>query len=319
MAVHLHRCGNAVTLVPRRVEHATALATTRENLEYLPGIMLPADIQIAHEPRPPLMEVDVVVLACPSLGLRPLVEKIRENLGSAWRSPVFISLVKGLEQHTLLRPSQVIGERLPGRAYGVLSGPNNAGGIARRLPAAAVLATTLNGDAACQVQAALSSDVFRVYRSEDVVGVELGGILKNVYAIGAGICDGMEFGDNARASYLTRALQEMIRIGNAAGGRPETFLGLSGLGDLIATAHGKWSRNRAFGEALTRQGETVQGYLAASSSAVEGYRAAACLMELVKSKGVSAPILAEIYGILYSGSSPSQGVSSLMRRMLTTE
>jgi glycerol-3-phosphate dehydrogenase (NAD(P)+) len=319
MALHLHRCGNAVTLVPRRVEHATVLATTRENEDYLPGVALPADIQIAHEPRPPLMEADVIMLACPSCGLRPLVEKIVGKLDSAWRSPTFISLVKGLEQHTLLRPSQVLGERLPGRAYGVLSGPTNAREIARSLPSAAVLATTLDGDAARQLQAVMSSHVFRIYLSEDVVGVELGGILKNVYAIGAGICDGMGFGDNAKASYLTRALQEMMRIGNAAGGRPETFLGLSGLGDLDATAHGEWSRNRAFGEALTRQGETVQGYLGASSNAVEGYRAAACLMELVRARGVSTPILAEIYGVLYSGNTPAQSIASLMSRMLTTE
>ncbi|MDR1816894.1 MAG: NAD(P)-dependent glycerol-3-phosphate dehydrogenase [Puniceicoccales bacterium] len=318
MSIHLHRLGHTVTLVPRRLAHAAAIATTRENAEHLPGAPLHPDIQVAHEPAPPLMEADVVLLACPSRGLRALAGKISRSLDAAWRVRVFISLAKGLEEGTLLRPSQIIEEVLPGRRHGVLSGPSNAGEVVRGLPTALVFAG--GGDPALSqpVQAALSGGALRIYHSPDVAGVELGGVLKNVYAIGAGICDGLELGENAKAAYLTRAVQEMLRVGGAAGGQTETFLGLSGVGDLIATAHGGWSRNRAFGEAVAR-GENIQRYLAASSAVVEGYRATANFLALARRCGISAPILEELNSVLFRAKDPRAGVAALLNRLLKSE
>jgi glycerol-3-phosphate dehydrogenase (NAD(P)+) len=319
MAIHLHRAGHAVTLVPRRLEHATALASTRENKDYLPGTSLHEDIQIALEPRPPLMEADAVLLACPSKALRALANQISPVLDSAWHARIFISLSKGLEQRTLLRPTQVLAETLRGRTHGVISGPSNAAEVARGLPGAVVFASDKDDEIARRVQEAVSTATLRVYRSTDIAGVELGGILKNIYAIGAGICDGLHYGSNARSSFLTRALQEMVRLGTAAGGKAETFYGLSGIGDLIATAHGEWSRNRAFGEILVTPGETVAHYLATHHAVVEGYHATACFHELAREKGVTAPILEELYSVLYGGHTPQEGVNLLMRRMLKAE
>jgi glycerol-3-phosphate dehydrogenase (NAD(P)+) len=321
MSVHLHRCGHSVTLVPRRLEHAAALATTRENTAYLPGIPLPEDIQIAFEPRPPLMEAEAVIFACPSPALRATAARLRPALETARRVRVFISLVKGLEHHTLLRPLQVIADELPGRALGVLSGPTNAAEIARGLPTAAVFASDSDEETTRLVQQALSDgSVLRAYRSADTAGVELGGILKNIYAIGAGVCDGLSLGSNAKASYLTRAIHEMTHLGVAAGGKAETFFGLSGIGDLIATAHGSWSRNRALGERLARADipESEADNFAAHHT-TEGYRATACFMEFARQHQISAPILAKIHSMLYEGRKDSNLISDLMRRGLKPE
>ncbi len=319
MAVHLQRENHTVTLVPRRLEHASELATTRENRDYLPGVRLAEDIQIALELKPALMEAEVVVLACPSQRLRALAEEIRPALDSAWRVKMFVSLCKGLEQETLLRPSQVLAEVLPGRAHGVLSGPTNAGEVARGLPSAVVFAAEAEEETLVQVQEALSSKMLRTYRSNDVAGVELGGILKNIYAIGAGICDGLQLGSNAKAALLTRSMHEMVRLGTAAGGKAETFYGLSGVGDLIATAHGDWSRNRRFGELLAREKETAAQCLAESGMTVEGYWATGCFHQFAQRKNIVAPILEALHAVVYSGVGLHEGMEMLMRRMLKPE
>jgi glycerol-3-phosphate dehydrogenase (NAD(P)+) len=263
------------------------------------------------------METDTVIFACPSWALREAAVRIAPALAASPRVRVTISLVKGLEQRTLLRPLQVLKEVLPGRVHSVLSGPTNAEEIAAGHPTAAVFASDLGNEAACNVQEALSGETLRVYRSSDPIGVQLGGILKNIYAIGAGICDGLHLGFNAKASYLTRAIQEMVRLGTAAGGKPETFLGLSGVGDLIATAHGPWSRNREFGERLAT-GSSVKESLRAQHT-TEGYWAAECFHALARSREVSAPILEEIYNVLYGEVPPREGVATLLRRMLKPE
>lgn len=317
MGIHLHRSGHSVTLLPRRLEHAAAIATTRENTEYLPGVRLHPDIQIACEPGPALLETDTVIFACPSRALRESVIRLAPALYESARTQVTISLVKGLEQRTLLRPLQVLAEILPEHVHSVLSGPTNAEEIVAGLPTAAVFASGLGSEAAANVQEALSSETLRVYRSSDPVGVQLGGILKNIYAIGAGICDGLHLGDNAKAAYLTRAIQEMVRLGTAAGGKPETFFGLSGVGDLIATAHGLWSRNREFGERVAT-GKSVKECLSFHQT-TEGYWAAECFHALALREKVSAPILEEIYNVLYGDVPPRESVASLLRRMLKPE
>ncbi len=318
MALHLVRLGHTVTLTPRRMEHALELSSARENADYLPGFELPHDLQIGCELTPVLMEADVALLACPSSALRDLCQRIDEARDSAWNLQLVISLCKGLEKGTLLMPAEVVGDALPGMPHGVLSGPTNAAEVAKGLPTAITLATDADEALACEVQTAFSGPSLRVYRSTDVTGVELGGCLKNPYAIGAGICDGLGLGDNTKATYLTRALHEMVRFGQALGGKQETFYGLSGFGDLVATCNGSWSRNRTFGEKFG-SGESIESLLSGRKTVVEGYGATAAFQELLKKTGKEAPLLTAIYAMLYKGLDPKQAIGELMTRELKSE
>jgi len=318
MAIHLARQGHTVTLVPRRLEHALSLASARENTDYLPGHRLDESIQIGLEPLPALMDAELIFLACPSKGLPALLEQI----GPAVRASsalMAISLCKGLDQTTLLRPSELMAGAFGSLPVATLSGPSNAAEVARGLPTALVLAAAQDDATLRTVQAAVSGPTLRAYTSSDVAGVEIGGTLKNVYAVGAGLCDGLHLGDNAKAAVLSRALQEMIRLGVALGGRAETFLGLGGVGDLMATAHGGWSRNRTLGEQVARDPQGTLAALAHRREAVEGHRATDTLTRLAKQRGVDAPILFCLHEILYHGLDPAAGVTALMTRDLKPE
>ena len=317
-AVHLSRLNHTVTLVPRRFEQALAIASTRENADYLPGISLPPSIQLGHELTPVLMEAEVVILACPSQALRETCERVKANLGLATQLKLVVSLAKGLESGTHLRPSEVIAAVLPQVAAGSLSGPTNAAEVAQGKPAAMVLAATKTDAFLAEVQAALSGPTLRVYTSDDVAGVELGGALKNVYAIAAGCSDGLKLGDNTKAALLTRALAEMVRVGVALGAKAETFYGLGGFGDLVATCTGAWSRNRTFGQHLG-EGKSAAELIAASKSVVEGYRTTESFYGLCKERGIEAPILGEFHRILYAGKPPAEALTALMKRELKRE
>jgi len=317
-AIHLSRLGHTVTLVPRRFEQALAIASARENTDYLPGLKLPLSIQIGHELTPILMEAEVVLLACPSQALRETCERLRANLGLATQLKLIVSLAKGLELGTHLRPSEVISAVLPEYAAGSLTGPTNAAEVARGKPSAMVLAATKTDAFLVEVQAALSGPTLRVYTSDDVAGIEFGGCLKNIYAIAAGCCDGLKLGDNAKAALLTRALAEMVRVGTALGAKADTFYGLSGFGDLVATCTGAWSRNRTFGQHLG-EGQKVADLLAASKSVVEGYRTTQSFAGLCAARGLDAPILAETKRILYEGRAPAEALAALMTRELKRE
>jgi glycerol-3-phosphate dehydrogenase (NAD(P)+) len=316
-AIHLSRLGHTVTLAPRRFEQALALASARENADYLPGVALPPSLQIGHELAPALMEVDIVLLACPSHALRETAGRLRENLGTT-RPKLILSLTKGLEAGTHLRPSEVIAAVLPGTAVGALTGPSHAEEVARGQPAAMVLAVAGAEKTLAEAQAALSGPALRIYTTDDVTGAEIGGCLKNVYAIAAGCCDGLRLGDNARAALLTRALAEMVRVGVALGARAETFYGLSGFGDLVATCHGAWSRNREFGQRLG-EGRTVTELLAGRKTVVEGHRATGAFAELCAERGIDAPILGEMRRVLYEGKKPAAALAALMGRELRRE
>lgn len=318
MSIHLARQGHTVTLVPRRTEHALDLASGRENRDYLPGHFLDASIQVGLELAPALMEADLIFLACPSKGLPELLAQMRPALDGAQPPRLVLSLCKGLDRDTLRRPSELIAEVLPGTHIGALSGPTNAAEIARGLPAAVVLA---GADAAslAEAQAAISGPTLRAYTTDDLVGTEVGGTLKNVYALGAGLCDGLGLGSNAKASFLTRSLQEMIRLGVALGGRSETFLGLSGTGDLMATAHGDWSRNRGHGEELARDFAGARAALSARKSVVEGVWAAEAFARIARERNIDAPILTCLDAILRGKLEPRAGVASLMGRDLKRE
>jgi glycerol-3-phosphate dehydrogenase (NAD(P)+) len=318
MALHLHRQGQTVTLVPRRLEQALSLSSSRENTDYLPGFKLDPSIQIGLEPLPALMEAEVIFLACPSKGLPALLAQIGPHLKNS-SVRMAISLCKGLDQASLKRPTELMAEAFGTLPVATLSGPSNAEEVARGLPTALVLAAQKADDTLLAVQSAISGPSLRVYTSMDVSGVEIGSTLKNVYALGAGLCDGLKLGSNAKAAFLSRALQEMLRLGEAVGGRSETFLGLSGVGDLMATAHGAWSRNRALGEQIATNAPKALAELAARREAVEGHRATETLYELAQQHGVTTPILACLYHILYQGLDPQAGVTALMTRDLKPE
>jgi glycerol-3-phosphate dehydrogenase (NAD(P)+) len=312
-AVHLSRRGHATTVVPRRAEQVEALRRERENRAYLPGIVLPETLRVEVEAEAPWAEAQLILVACPSQALRETLGRLSPALPAG---VPLVSLTKGLERGTHLPPSQVIRAVLPAAPVGALAGPTNAAEFARGLPGAMVLAG-LGFDLAA-VQAAVSGGSLRVYTSGDLAGVEFGGCLKNIYAIAAGCCDGLKLGDNAKAALLTRALAEMVRLGVALGAQPETFYGLSGFGDLVATCNGAWSRNRGFGEHLG-QGRTVAALLAESRSVVEGYRTAESFHGLCHERGIDAPILAEVYRMLYEAKPPAAVLAALMNRGLRSE
>ncbi len=313
MAIHLVRQKHTVTLVPRRMEQAMGMASSRENKDYLPGVPLDANLQIASELKPAIMEAEAVLFACPSQGILYWCSQLKSAFSSAKRLRYLVTLCKGLEQSTLQYPVDLVQEQLPGYQYGVLSGPNYAREVAEGQPTATVLAMNAPEEEVFPLQQAINGSNLRVYRSEDVRGVELGGCLKNIYAIGAGLCDGLELGDNAKAAFLTRSLREMVRVGMHLGGEQETFYGLSGFGDLIATCEGSWSRNRTFGEAIAR-GRSASSLIAHRKTVVEGYWATACFSIKCRKEGIEAPILNEVYSILYEAKNPIDVVKALMAR-----
>jgi glycerol-3-phosphate dehydrogenase (NAD(P)+) len=317
-AVHLARVGQPVALVPRRREHAGVLAACRENTEYLPGITLPVAVQVTADLEPVLGDADVVLLACPAQVLRETVQRVRGALPPAAAVRLITSLAKGLEVGTHFRPSEMMREVWPGVLVASLTGPTNALGVARGDPSAMVLAVATADTFVQEVQAAISGATLRVYTSDDVAGVEFGGCLKNIYAIAAGCCDGLMLGDNTKAALLTRALAEMVRVGASLGARPETFYGLSGFGDLVATCYGGWSRNRHFGEQIGRGGGAAD-LMAGRKTVVEGYQTAQSFAGLCEERGIDAPILREVRAILCEGKRPAAALAALMNRELKPE
>jgi glycerol-3-phosphate dehydrogenase (NAD(P)+) len=317
-ALHLERCARTVALVPRRPEHAAAIASSRENREYLPGIRVPPGVRVAASLSEGLLGADVVLLACPAQTLRQSAAHVRAALQPGAVPRLVVSLAKGLEAGSHLRPSQVLAESIAGTMIGALSGPTNAAEVARGLPAAMVLASTGDEGVLQEVQAAVSGPTLRVYTTDDTAGVEFGGSLKNIYAIAAGVCDGLGLGDNAKAALMTRAVAEMVRVGCALGARRETFYGLSGFGDLVATCHGLWSRNRDFGQRIG-EGRLIAQLLEGRKTVVEGYETTRSFAGLCAERGIDAPILSEVNAILFQGRRPADAISALMMRELKRE
>jgi glycerol-3-phosphate dehydrogenase (NAD(P)+) len=292
------------------------MAASRENREYLPQIAIPAGVSVDGSLAGGLQGADVVLLACPAQRIRETAGNVRAALAAAPR--LVVSLAKGLEAGSHLRPTQVVGEALPGPVAGALSGPTHAAEVGRGLPAAMVLAARGDDGLIQEVQAAVSGPTLRVYTTDDIAGVEFGASLKNIYAIAAGCCEGLGLGDNAKAALLTRALTEMVRVGGSLGARRETFYGLSGFGDLVATSHGAWSRNRDFGQRIGR-GSPIAGLLEGRRTVVEGYETTRSFAGLCAERGIDAPILAETNAILFKGRRPADAISALMMRELKRE
>lgn len=318
MAIHLQRLGRIVHLLFRETDEATEAATVRENRRFFPGHRLDDNIQIGCELKPALLESEVLVLACPSKYLRQQCREIAAALGGAERLRLIVSLIKGLDD-TMAPPTEVIARELPGLAVAALSGPTFASQVALGMPGAAVLAAAEeHRELLKSAQRAMSGESLRIYTSTDTIGVQWAGSLKNVYAIGAGICDGLGLQDNSKAAYLTRSLAEMVRLGISLGGRMETFYGLSGFGDLVLTCNGKESRNRTFGE-LFAQGVGVEELLHVRQMTVEGYRSCAAFYRLCRERKLDAPILQEIHAMLYEGKNTAEALRALMARELKAE
>ncbi len=318
-AVHLARLGRPVVLVPRRPEQAAALLATRENRDYLAGVALPESLVITADLSAALGASTVVLLACPSQALRETSARVLAARGTGMPLKLVVSLSKGLEVGSHLRPAQVIAAVQPDVPVGALTGPTNAAEVARGLPAAMVLGAGSDAQAwLADVQVALSGPTLRVYTSDDLAGVEYGGCLKNIYAIAAGCAAGLGLGDNANAALLTRALAEMVRVGAALGARPETFYGLSGFGDLVATCHGAWSRNREFGQRIG-EGRSAAELIAHRKTVVEGYRTTESFHGLCVERKIDAPILREMHAILFEGKAPALALHTLMLRGLKRE
>ncbi len=319
MAVYLARLGHVVTLCPRRMEHALSLSSDRTNQEYLPGIVFPEDLQVGKEIAPAIMEAEYLFLACPSHALRETCRNTAKHTCGSLRLRGALALCKGLEQSTYKFPHEVMREEFEKSVgCGYLTGPSHAMELALSKPAAMCLALHADAEETQILQSALSSTRLRIYRSDDLFGAAIGGCLKNVYAIAVGISDGLGLGDNARAALITRCLNEMIELGVHLGARKETFCGLSGVGDLIATCTGEWSRNRTFGQ-LIAQGKSAREVLQSQKTVVEGYWATDCFKEKCRNAGASAPVLEQVHRILFEGKDPKQAVSELMNRDLKAE
>ncbi|MCX5759020.1 MAG: NAD(P)-dependent glycerol-3-phosphate dehydrogenase [Candidatus Hydrogenedentes bacterium] len=296
--------GHHVALWCRSSLVAASLRETRQRPELLPGVLLPPSVTVATETA---NDAEMAVLAVPSHAMRAVLTEhpLPPNA-------IRVSAAKGIENGTLLRMSEVIAEVAGPGAVVALSGPSHAEEVGRDLPASLVAACE-DAASATRVQEVFMTGAFRVYTGGDIVGVELGGALKNVMAIAAGVCDGLELGDNAKAALITRGLAEIARLGVSMGAAPLTFAGLSGLGDLIVTCSSRHSRNRALGERIGR-GETLAQVLDGARTVAEGVRTAESAQGLAVRQGVEMPITEQVCGVLYHGVEPRQAIASLMQR-----
>jgi glycerol-3-phosphate dehydrogenase (NAD(P)+) len=301
--------GRAVSLWTRRPEQAAELRATRENTRLLPGIRIPETVDITADAAEAVDGAEVLIAAVPSKFLRDALTQLKAVIPAG---VPFVSVIKGIENGTFLRPSEIIADVLGPRPVVALGGPSHAEEFARRLPASVVAACT-DVSLAMDVQELFTTDRFRVYTNTDIIGVEMAGALKNVIGIAAGICDGLQYGDNAKASLLTRGIVEITRFGRAFGAERSTFYGLAGMGDLITTCVSPHGRNRYVGERLGR-GESLDETLASMASVAEGVTTTKSVYELAAQRRIEMPITTEIYRVLFEGKSPLEATDALMGR-----
>ncbi len=300
-------------------EAIARLREDRENKRYLPGVRIPESVSLIADDAEAFAGAEMVLAATPAQFIRSSWQRLKDHCP---RGVPIVSVAKGIENETLLRPSQVLRDVLAGAPdadwpVAVLSGPNIAREIARGLPATATVAAS-NAELAATVQRLFSTPTFRVYTNPDLVGVELGGAVKNVIAIAAGILDGLGAGDNAKAALLTRGLVEIAKLGVAMGARRETFTGLAGLGDLVTTCVSPHGRNRTFGEAIGK-GQTMEQALADTHSVVEGVATTRSVLALAGKCGVEMPITQAVHTVLFENRPAAAAIDDLMRRRLKGE
>lgn len=295
-------------------ENIEAMKATRENRRYLPGLRIPDRVSFTTDPEAAFHAADLILSAVPCQYLRPVWTKIAPHCP---RGVPITSVSKGIENDTLLLPTQIIAEIVGPRPMAALSGPSIAAELARCLPAT-VVAASEDESLAKLVQETFSSQWFRVYTNTDLLGVELAGATKNVIALAAGILDGLKAGDNAKAALLSRGLAEITRLGVALGGRRETFAGLAGLGDLVTTCVSPLGRNRMAGEQIGR-GRAVEEVIASTSSVIEGIPTTRSVFKLARKCDVEMPITEAVHGVLFEGQDLMATLSRLMTRKLKGE
>lgn len=303
----LSKAGRPVALWSPFEEERALLLRERGNDKLLPGVRLPQDVSITGE-MSAVRGAGAVILAVPSQAVRPVSRQLREHLGNE----LVVNVAKGLDHQSLSTLSQVIEGELGRRDLVALSGPSHAEEVARDIPTT-VVAASHDSAAARRAQQLLTTPTFRIYQSDDLIGVEMGGALKNVIALAAGVCDGYGLGDNSKAALMTRGIVEIARLGTAMGARAETFAGLSGIGDLIVTCTSMHSRNRRAG-ILIGQGKAPADAIAEVGATVEGYATTESAYRLARERGVEMPITEEVYRILYEGKDLATSLASLMGR-----
>lgn len=306
LACSLRQADHDVTLWDHDRDNLATIGASNRNEKYLPGIALPAGFRVEADAVAARRDAELVVMAVPSKAFRSVAGTLSDFRG------LVVSVTKGIEFETGLTMCGVLRAAAPNARRVALSGPTLALEVARGIPTAAVAASD-DAASARMAQELFHRPSFRIYTSTDVVGVELGGALKNVIAIGAGVCDGLGFGDNSKAALVTRAIVEMRRLGTACGALPETFAGLSGLGDLVVTCFSPLSRNRTLGERLGR-GEALGDLLARSVSVAEGYPTARAAWQLARRYNVTTPVIDEVHAMLYAGKEVAQAVRDLTSR-----
>lgn len=317
LALHASRLGLRVRLWARSPETAQNIIREKENVAFLPGISLTGELEVTSDGARAMEGARLILWVVPSHGLREVAKRLMPHLGD---NTVQISASKGIEDSSFATMTGILLEETPSHLntkVGALSGPSFAKEVSRGLPTAVTLGME-DEQTAKLVQEILSSPTFRIYTTQDCLGVELGGALKNVYAIAAGICDGLQLGLNARAAFLTRALGEMTRFAVGMGAHPMTLAGLSGMGDLILTATGELSRNRQVGLRIGA-GESLESILTGRRDVAEGVRNTKSLWGMAQKLNVSMPTAREVYRVLYEGKHPRKGMVDLLTRKLKAE
>ncbi|MFT4542734.1 MAG: glycerol-3-phosphate dehydrogenase (NAD(P)+) [Planctomycetota bacterium] len=315
LAMLLARNGVKTTLWSAFSEQAEELRTNRENKRFLPGVKLPDELEFTADEFSAAEGADIAISVVPTQFLRSVAERFEDALAG---SVPIITASKGIEIETFRTPAQILRKVLGDRPIGVLSGPTHAEEVARGLPASVVIASA-DPDLAAAAQVAFNSDKFRVYTNADPIGTELGGALKNVVAIAAGISDGLELGDNAKSALLTRGMAEMARFGVSRGATAETFFGLAGIGDLVTTCCSEHSRNRRVGYEIGR-GKTLEQVLDSMEMVAEGvWTTKALFGPEADIGGTSLPIAEQVHSVLFDGKDPSEAVTDLMSREPTSE
>ena len=309
LSLLLHNKDHGVRLWMRSAEQYDALAKTRENKDYLSGIHLPKGLKIFNEIEKAIDQTNIILLAVPTQSVRSILNTIKPCIKP---NQIIVNASKGLELNSYLRVSQIAKEILPENNFVALSGPSHAEEVCKKIPTTIVVSGE-DKESTEYVQDTFMTKEFRVYTNSDLIGVEIGGALKNIIAFGAGVSDGLGYGDNAKAALMTRGLSEMSRLGNAMGANLSTFAGLTGIGDLIVTCTSMHSRNRRVG-ILVGQGKNLEEAIKEIGMVVEGITTTKAAYELSKKYKVEMPITEEIYKILYKNDSAKDAVTRLMTR-----
>ena len=314
LALVLEKNGHQVTLWSSREAKAKELSKLRENVDKLPGVKIPESIEITADMEAAVRDKELVVLGVPSLYIRSTSEKMAPFVNDG---QIIVNVSKGIEESTLYTMTDVILDEIPNADVAVLSGPSHAEEVSRYIPTT-VVAGAKSRKTAEKIQQIFMNEAFRVYTSPDMLGIEIGGALKNVIALAAGITDGLGFGDNTKAALITRGIAEMTRLGVAMGGYQETFSGLAGMGDLIVTCASKHSRNRRAGY-LIGKGYTMQAAMDEVKMVVEGVHSAKAALMLAEKYYVRLPIIEQVNAVLFEGKQATEAVRDLMIRNGKTE